>query len=254
MQHSKIFNFSTDISEVRFPDGLNNPFGACIPQIARIAAVEFQEFLELATEEWGREFPFETGKMFGVLVICRKDGSTGYLATNSGRTPMEGWGKRLVPSMFDGSADDFFMDRGMKTLSEITTRIEKAAADHEIELLKVERKCKSINLQAQLFSHYNFINIRGHYQNIIKIFEASLHKKPPSAAGECAAPKLLQYAIEHELKPLALAEFWWGGMPKNRKRQHKEYYPACKDKCRPILEYMLDDDELYRSARRRAEV
>ena len=66
---------------------------------------------------------------------------------------------------------------------------------------------------------------------------------PPSAAGECAAPKLLQYAIEHQLKPIALTEFWWGNSTKEK--THNVFYPACKNKCRPILEYMLEDTELF---------
>jgi len=62
---------------------------------------------------------------------------------------------------------------------------------------------------------------------------------PPSGVGECAAPKLLQYAYQHGLKPLALAEFWWGASPKSSVRQHANYYPACQSKCFPILSHML---------------
>ena len=79
----------------------------------------------------------------------------------------------------------------------------------------------------------------------MQIFKSSSHGNPPSAAGECAAPKLLHYAFKHQLKPIALAEFWWGNTLKNIEREHKDFYPACKNKCRPILEYMLDDTELF---------
>jgi tRNA pseudouridine32 synthase/23S rRNA pseudouridine746 synthase len=63
--------------------------------------------------------------------------------------------------------------------------------------------------------------------------------KPPSGAGECAGPRLLQYAFEQNLKPLALAEFWWWQSPKSDFWQHEQFYPACKEKCAPILDFML---------------
>ena len=61
------------------------------------------------------------------------------------------------------------------------------------------------------------------------------NNNPPAGAGECAAPKLLNYAFEHQLKPIAMAEFWWGQSPKSEIRKHKQFYPACKSKCEPIL-------------------
>ena len=63
--------------------------------------------------------------------------------------------------------------------------------------------------------------------------------KPPAGAGECAAPKLLQYAFANDLKPITLAEFWWGISPKSAIRKHKNYYPACQSRCKPILTHML---------------
>ena len=78
-------------------------------------------------------------------------------------------------------------------------------------------------------------------KNLLEIFKHSSNRIPPSAAGECAAPKLFQYAIKYGLKPIALAEFWWGGPDKNKEREHRVFYSACKDKCQPILEYMLED-------------
>src|SRR5690606_19855660 len=67
----------------------------------------------------------------------------------------------------------------------------------------------------------------------------NLSMVPPAGAGECAAPKLLQYAYQNQLKPLALAEFWWGAPPKSQVRKHKEFYPSCRSKCEPILGHML---------------
>lgn len=103
-------------------------------------------------------------------------------------------------------------------------------------------------MQQRLFENYKFLNIRGVEKNVLQIFKSSPQGNPPAAAGECAAPKLLQYALNNRLKPIAIAEFWWGNPPKGREREHKAFYPACKNKCRPILEFLLDDMELFEQA------
>ena len=102
----------------------------------------------------------------------------------------------------------------------------------EIERLKELRKNKSHALQEQLFESYHFLNEAGEGKSLLEIFKdlPSL----PSAAGECAAPKLLQYAFKHKLKPIAMAEFWWGSSPQSEIRKHAHYYPSCQGKCKPI--------------------
>jgi tRNA pseudouridine32 synthase/23S rRNA pseudouridine746 synthase len=102
---------------------------------------------------------------------------------------------------------------------------------NEINQLKDERKQKSGALQQKLFAEYSFLNQFGERKSIGEIF----NNNPPAGAGECAAPKLLHYAFEHKLKPIAIAEFWWGQSPKSEIRKHKQFYPACKSKCEPIL-------------------
>lgn len=109
----------------------------------------------------------------------------------------------------------------------------------EIEALKAERKTRSAALQQMLFEQFELLNARGECQNLCLLFEQTVQKTPPAGAGECAAPKLLQYAYRNRLKPLAMAEFWWGNSPKAEIRQHGYYYPACKGKCEPILTHML---------------
>jgi tRNA pseudouridine32 synthase/23S rRNA pseudouridine746 synthase len=101
----------------------------------------------------------------------------------------------------------------------------------EINQLKEERRLKSGALQQKLFAEYSFLNQFGERKSIGEIF----NNNPPAGAGECAAPKLLHYAFEHNLKPIAMAEFWWGQSPKSEIRKHKQFYPACKSKCEPIL-------------------
>lgn len=106
----------------------------------------------------------------------------------------------------------------------------------EITQLKEERKTKSSQLQQKLFAEYSFFNQNKEKKSLGEIF----NDNPPAGAGECAAPKLLHYAFQHNLKPICMAEFWWGQSPKSEVRQHKHFYPACKSKCEPILmEHML---------------
>ena len=68
--------------------------------------------------------------------------------------------------------------------------------------------------------------------------------KPPAGAGDCSAPKLLQYAFQHELTPVAMAEFWWGVSPNSEVRKHKNFYPSCQSRCKPILNHMLKGIEM----------
>ena len=110
---------------------------------------------------------------------------------------------------------------------------------NDITRLKEERKRRSAALQQQLFEQFVMLNARHERKNLCSIFQEQLHKLPPAGAGECAAPKLLQYAFLQGYHPLAMAEFWWGASPKTELREHGHYYPACKGKCEPILKHML---------------
>ena len=139
----------------------------------------------------------------------------------------------------------------------------------QITAWKRERKMKSDHLQRWLFSQFSLLNARRERKNLLDIFRDYYLKNspartkaahitsvntaerttkenlaasllPPSGAGECCEPKLLQYAFLHGYKPISMAMFWWGPSPKTEIRQHGNYYPACNGKCKPILEWMLD--------------
>ncbi len=116
----------------------------------------------------------------------------------------------------------------------------KAAFENEISQLKVRRKSMSDTLQQWLFSQYDMLNARGEHRNLLSIFAETAQRFPPSGAGDCCAPKLLQYAYLNALHPVCMAEFWWGDSPKTEIRHHLHYYPACRGKCLPILTYMLE--------------
>ncbi|MBK8849103.1 MAG: RluA family pseudouridine synthase [Saprospiraceae bacterium] len=108
-----------------------------------------------------------------------------------------------------------------------------------IILLKEERRQRSAQLQQKLFEHYTFLNAKGEVKSLGQLFDVSENKTPPSGAGECAAPKLLQYAYLHGYQTLAMGEFWWGKTIPSEVRHHGRFYPACKSKCEPILGHML---------------
>jgi len=126
-------------------------------------------------------------------------------------------------------------DRVLKEAQAGTSQLED-----ELQVLKQERKERSTALQQQLFKHYTFLNQYGQSKSLQEIFITAPQGKLPAGAGECATPKLLQFAFANGYTPLAMAEFWWGASPKSEIRKHKHYYPACTSKCKPILAHMLE--------------
>ena len=108
-----------------------------------------------------------------------------------------------------------------------------------INRLKEERHRRSVALQMRLFRAFQMRNALGETRDLCDIFRETPQAIPPAGAGECAAPKLLQYAYLNGFEPLAMAEFWWGDSPKGELRRHGHFYPACRGKCLPILTFML---------------
>lgn len=122
-----------------------------------------------------------------------------------------------------------------------TLKEEFSVFEQRLNSLKADRRNRSAALQDRLFEQYSFLDQYGRSKSLQEIFSETAYGKPPSAAGECATPKLLQYAFQHAYKPLAMAEFWWGASPKSEIRKHGQFYPACTGKCKPILAHMLAD-------------
>lgn len=252
MQDTCFSLFQTDVSLVFIPVDLNDPFEKSTPEICRIAATELQEFLIDNQEKWIHNFGTTVGKegkikgkMFGVLVVKNSKNELGFIAAFSGKLADKNADQRFVPSVFDDSSDDYFINRGMSEITHINKQIEtmelsaEPADLNDALQLRVLRKIKSASLQQQLFDNYKLLNKSGRSKSITSIFESSGGRKPPSAAGECAAPKLLNYAFQNKMKPIAIAEFWWGQSTGSEIRKHKEFYPACNEKCLPILGFML---------------
>ena len=125
--------------------------------------------------------------------------------------------------------------------------------------LKQERKRLSEQLQQQIFRNFTFRNALGEEQSLQQIFCEAGRGEPPAGAGECAAPKLLQYAYLNGMQPLAMGEFWWGDSPRGVLREDGRFYPSCTSKCKPILGFMLqglevEPDPVVREASAHSEV
>jgi len=127
-----------------------------------------------------------------------------------------------------------------KKIASIQSKV--AVYESQIQHLKTERKQKSTQLQKQIFDQYQFLNVKGKRKGLEEIFEPIGY--PPSGAGDCALPKLLQYAFAHRYQPITMGEFWWGKAPKSELRKEGRFYPACSGKCKPILGHMLKGLEL----------
>lgn len=114
-----------------------------------------------------------------------------------------------------------------------------AAFEEEISALKAKRRQMSDSLQHWLFSRYDMLNALGERRNLCSIFADTPGRVPPAGAGDCCAPKLLQHAYLNGLRPVCMAEFWYGASPKGEIRLDGNYYPSCRGKCLPILGHML---------------
>jgi len=179
-------------------------------------------------QEIARINPLE-GKMFGVLVVESAEGMA-FLAAYSGLLEGRNDWPYFVPPVFDAQQPDgYFKTR-------------------EREIMQSEaHKEMSQELQTWLFHQYQLLNGLGEVKDLVEIWQdyhrsariRNRYPLPPGGTGDCCAPKLLQYAYLHHLKPVCMAEFWWGDSPKSLIRHHGHFYPACRGKCKPVLTWML---------------
>jgi tRNA pseudouridine32 synthase/23S rRNA pseudouridine746 synthase len=110
------------------------------------------------------------------------------------------------------------------------------AIERQRAAMELQRQTYCRDLMQQLHDTYRVPNARGEERRLRALYTG----EPPSGAGDCAAPKLLAYALRHGLQPVALAEFWWGAPPRTGGRLSGEFYPACRDKCGPLLPFMME--------------
>lgn len=216
--------------------------------LCKAAATQLQVHL-YTQQEWQHNFGLTAdpiaiiGKMFGVLVVETLQHEIGYLAAFSGKLAGANHHTKFVPPVYDLLSPDGFLNHGMEKLTELNQQIKdlkaNRATQEQLNILKTARKKHSVALQKEIFEHYHFLNQAGEEKSLNEIFKTAAYKNPPAGAGECAGPKLLQYAFQHQLKPIALAEFWWGQSPKSATWKHGHFYACCKEKCEPILAHML---------------
>ena len=126
--------------------------------------------------------------------------------------------------------------RWEKSITEIQEKL--SLHSEKIKALKTRRSEMSDDLQKWIFRQYIVHNARGESRSIYDIFADSV-LTPPGGTGECAAPKLLEYAFRNGLTPLAMGEFWYGRNSVTAVRTHGHFYPSCTSKCGPLLTYML---------------
>lgn len=219
---------------------------------------------ELLKEEKG-------GKMFGVMIV-EKDGMRYYLAAFSGMLGGTYLHDGFVPPVFNLQQPGSYFKQEEAVITALNRRIREGEDTDE---LRTERRQRSIALQQWLFEQFEMLDAEGSRRNLVDIFaeqpqiltaeeyfngrrqSADTQVRIPSGAGECCAPKLLQYAYLHNLKPLCMAEFWLGPSPKDELRIDGNYYPACSSKCKPILAHMLqgldiEENPMLSIARRKA--
>ena len=143
----------------------------------------------------------------------------------------------IAESQFQKAELKRIRTRWQQIIDDIKTKF--AESDKKIADWKTERKQRSQALQQRIFRNFVMLNARGESRDLCEIFAPTSQGIPPAGAGECAAPKLLQYAYVQGYKPLAMAEFWVGQSPKDEIRHDGHFYPSCKAKCEPILNWML---------------
>lgn len=238
-----IHSFPIATENLPLPQLFTYPFHYTPHPLCVKAAEEVQQYLQTRTD-WHEEL--QQGKMFGVLVVKTPTREVGYLAAFSGNLSGSNHHDYFVPPVYDLLNPDGYFKEEEARISAINVMLNHTNDNNQeiIEALKEERKQRSIALQQWIFEQFRLRNARGEEQDIYSIFTQTAHRNPPAGTGECAAPKLLQYAYLNNLQPLAMAEFWWGDSPKGEIRRHGHYYPACRHKCEPILNFMLQGLEL----------
>lgn len=241
-----ISRFNESISSKEIQDLTLDPFSLEYPaELLRKATIHLQNRLNTIDHNFGLDSSKKgrpIGKMFGVLIVKDQEEKIGYLSAFSGKLNNGNHYEGFVPPVYDGLQEGGFLNKGMTELSEIVQKVRALELQQnptlalQIKALKDQRKNHSKALQKKLFQSYHFLNSNKESKSLLDIFE---NQQPQGGSGECAAPKLLQFAFNNDLIPMAITEFWWGVSPKSLHRIHGEHYPSCEEKCRPILGWML---------------
>ena len=236
----KLHPLHTDIQK---PERFTYPFCYEPHPLCQLAAKEVQAYIASHTEI---KEDADKGKMFGVLVVDTSEGVS-FLAAYSGLLAGRNDWDYFVPPAYDAQQPDGYFKTREREISQLSTHAQLSTLNS-----KLSTKQMSQDLQLWLFHQYQLLNARGESKDLVDIWQSyysrpKLQRKfplPPGGTGDCCAPKLLQYAYQQGLRPVCMAEFWWGQPTREELRQHLNYYPACRGKCKPILTWMMQGLEV----------
>ena len=245
-------------SDIERPPMFNDPFDYEPHPLCTMAVEHVRAYIH-QVEPWQADLA--AGKMLGVLVCQQQDGQLGFLAAYSGLLAGRNDWDYFVPPVFDAQQPDGHFKTTERAITAINDEVRQLSAiTHDatpsplsanagrLTALKCLRKQMSEDLQLWLFRQYRVLNARGEEKDLADLW-CEYHRServrqkfplPPGGTGDCCAPKLLQYAYQQGLQPLAIAEFWQGASPRGEIRHHGHYYPACRGKCKPVLQFMLE--------------
>ena len=239
----KLHPLNTDIAK---PERFTYPFCYEPHPLCQLAAKEVQAYIASHAEI---KEDADHGKMFGVLVveyqnnqsIQNNQSNLNFLAAYSGLLAGRNDWEYFVPPVYDAQQPDGHFKTTEREISRISRETSSTSNSSSTRGM-------SQDLQLWLFHQYQLLNARGETKDLVDIWQnyydrPKLREKfplPPGGTGDCCAPKLLQYAYQHHLHPVCMAEFWWGQSTKEELRQHLNYYPACRGKCKPILTWMME--------------
>ena len=245
-QHEK---FVPPVFDILLEDGFFRKGEAIISEInQRIEAMESDPEFVLARKQLAENRKLSEDELDALKRVQKKKKEDRQLLRNQLELLKSGDDRTAQLSALDQeSITDHYELKQLKKqwkLKLSSLESEVARFQDAINVMKEERKSRSGALQDAIFDEYYFVNKALEKRSVGDIFKHTAEGRPKAGAGECAAPKLLQYAFLHQLEPIALAEFWWGQSPKTEIRNHGHYYPACRGKCEPILGHMLQGIEL----------
>lgn len=211
-----------------------------------IARLEQEKTITLFSENTDVNPDFSTeylfgpprGKMFGILECRDSMGNSTYLYAFSGQYNghwnVEGW----VPPLIDIKTFTTLTRTADVQIKALTGKLAiTSPATEEYRLLKRERRTLSRTLMEEILNLYTLRNFRGEQLPLCDAFSGP--HGIPTGTGDCCAPKLLQFAAQHNLRPVGLSEFFFGKATRSGSYQHGNFSLPCKEKCSPILGFML---------------
>ena len=178
------------------------------------------------------------GKMFGVMECLQPNGTRMFMQAFSGQYnglwQVDGW----VPPLFavrDFHALTITVEKQIKQLGREIDLYQAQSGDWLA--LRKKRRLLSRSLMGDIHALYTLNNFRGETAPLAEAFIGD--KGIPAGTGDCCAPKLLNFAARHKLRPLGIVEFFWGRENRSGGRQQGVFSSSCAEKCQPILGFML---------------